>query len=289
MIHAFLVVKNEADIIVEHLDGLALQVDKIHVLDNDSTDGTRELCMGHPAVTNVIVDRTNFSCSLREKLYRRTYTKEQDWALFIAADQFIEGNLRELVAEAEENKYTALYGEHSMFFYTIDDWDARLTEDIFTSIKDRRLWYSTNFNWMIASKCSRQLGWAKAHTDEWKFPGKKALQRRIVISHYPFRTPRQINDRLKARKKARECGTKSFTHYMNKWVWWWYIFTTEKLRKRDNKESIIFVPIDLNENPLGISGWRYADSIRLEELLKHHKAFKENPFSAISPHEEISL
>ncbi len=275
-IHHLLVVKDEADVIQEHLDYMAELVDSIWVMDNGSTDGTLEIVKNHKKVNTCFRKPCVFHCGMREEFtlglaYLGLIDKE-DWFVHLAADHFPERNLRELIYECEENGFNVLDGDQCQFYYTDEDFYYRDTEDLSASIMDRRRYYSTIFNFRAATKADSSFKWGGEDQDYWHVDNPKINPNRVLVRHYSFRDPVQIQKRLDARKLAQMRGTGSFTHYGKHWDWRDYVALSEKLEYW--KSGRIQTQEDTNyEKVPGM--WKkgmlkYKGGVRIEEVTRWH-------------------
>ena len=200
-IYYILVVKNEIDVIQSHIENIAPQVDTVNVMDNGSTDGTREWLEGNDLVTRLFDgSEKTFNNSLRGEVFRMIESNEDDWVLFLGADHFLEEDLRAFIGNAVDAKCNAFNADHITFYYTDVDYNNRDSEDHSLDIRERRLYYETDFNFMVASRASKHLKWAVSASDNWTIPSLRAYDKHLAVSHYPFRTPDQIQKRLDDRR-----------------------------------------------------------------------------------------
>ena len=88
-------VKDEADLLQEVLDNVAVGVEEIYAYDDDSSDGTLEILKAHPAVTYIEPFNPAFNeewqkTSALEKKVRETYPykTEEVWVALLAGDLF---------------------------------------------------------------------------------------------------------------------------------------------------------------------------------------------------------
>lgn len=88
-------VKNEADLLPEVLDNVAVGVEEIYAYDDNSTDGTLEILQAHPAVTYIAPFDPSFTQEFQRTrvLEQRVkqnypYKTEEVWVAFLAGDLF---------------------------------------------------------------------------------------------------------------------------------------------------------------------------------------------------------
>jgi len=100
-------VRNEEDILQNTLDHVAQFVDEIYVYDDASEDNTVEICENHPAVVDVIRNRTTWSTNTKERALAEGYMRQAptlaavkggaEWIYCFDADEYIEGLSRKML------------------------------------------------------------------------------------------------------------------------------------------------------------------------------------------------
>lgn len=203
-LYAICLVKNEDDIITQTLNHAATFCDKIFVLDNGSTDRTRELVHTLSQVNPQIVPFGQtfepYRRSLRSGVYYeiRSELSEDDWWLILDSDEFLAEDPQPVIAQAVRERADVIRSWQISFYYT--DMDLRAWEEgkdsRDKSIVDRRRYYLINWQERRLFRNRRNLLWGDGNVP--KGLGRECKQR-ILNRHYPLRDPEQIQKRLVAR------------------------------------------------------------------------------------------
>lgn len=125
-------VKNEADrCLRQMLDSASEYVDEIVILDDNSTDGTYEICKSYPKVVRIErVQGTDFATNEsvpRIRLFEMTKEINPDWIISLDADEIMEDRfkreIRRLLDNPRGNYWFGIvfyHFWHSMTHYRID-------------------------------------------------------------------------------------------------------------------------------------------------------------------------
>ena len=182
MIHAMILVKNEADRwLVDTLTQLKKISDRIVVLDDVSSDNTVDICK---KFTKEVYENNESlwgqdELLARQKLWNLTIKKANygDWIICLDADElFVEGHL-------EYIKYlfkTLSSGVDSIGFKLHDMWND-------THYRNDQYWQAHNHYWCMAIKYdAREYVWHNKKLHCGRFPangGKAMLPTQIPIKH----------------------------------------------------------------------------------------------------------
>jgi glycosyltransferase involved in cell wall biosynthesis len=203
-------VRNEADVLGFTLDAALEWADSVHVCDNGSTDGTLELLQDyaarHPGVVSYHQVLDPFSEALRVEGVRRLWGRASpgDWWCLLDADEVYVDDPRRFLA-AVRPKYGKVESASIQFYLT--ELDVRRFEAGERGWRPER---STHYlmNWSEARFVRHQpdVPW----TGRW--PQNMAMlypsPRRIRLLHYQYRTPGQVNRRVRSRHQT----PSSFSH-----------------------------------------------------------------------------
>ncbi len=213
-IHGICVVKNESDIIEQGLLAAAKWCNHIYVLDNGSSDGTwdivRDLAATNPTIVPWKQLDVKFSEGLRCHVYRRFSSKARagDWWARIDPDEFYVDDPAAFLSSVPESDGYVWYAALTYYFSTEE---ARRFEANPSQFDDQV---------PIAEKCRHYFNhWSEVrfvrheHMEPWKgegacpWPGwperllytARSHDRRILCRHFCYRSPSQIECRLRTR------------------------------------------------------------------------------------------
>lgn len=152
---AVIAVRNEASYLRVLLPLLAQQRIEVVILDNDSSDGSREICEEHLGDPVVRVEnlpyRGYFSLSEQLENKQRTYSElKHDWLIHQDADEILEHadegvSLRRAIEDADGAGYTALNFDEFVFLpepgqdYRYKDYRAGILRYYFFELTKNRL------------------------------------------------------------------------------------------------------------------------------------------------------
>lgn len=221
-IHGLCLIKNEADVIAECLTAACAWCDHIYVRDNGSTDGTWEivktLASSHPQIVPYKQDNTMFHDGLRRELFMAFAGRAQadDWWCRLDADEFYVEKPRVFLCKIPDH-YGIVWSASLSFYFSSADAESyrhdpsRFADDIpvgqkcrfyfnhwseirFVRHRDLQIWPAT------------QEGWPKDIAQR-----ARSCPIRILVKHYPYRSPQQIERRIATRSASAVAG-KVFQH-----------------------------------------------------------------------------
>lgn len=202
-----LLTKNESDIIELVLQKASTWSDKIIVYDGESTDGTWEKVksMANDIVIPWKSEAKTFRESLRQEAFEanRNLFSEGDWYCQLNADEIFIDNPKEFL-NSTPNKYHVVWGLPIEYYITEKDIEA----DIFDSNMENTLqnlrYYKVYHTEPRFFRYRKKLKW---HPDNaWPSHLGLVCPKLIKFKHYPYRSPKQIQERLDIRRKHRENG-----------------------------------------------------------------------------------
>lgn len=211
---AQMMIRNEADVIVETLSSIAnWGIKRIIILDGASTDGTIELVRafdGAEIDLHVSADPDDrFADHRRQELLDLTRRHDPTWILSLDADEIYHTNPLEAILIAHVTGANVVWCDIPQFWLTIADIKAGLLmEDERVSIQERRRWYSWGhtgcFIWMddlnhyypqdVQKRTPEYKG--VENYREWQLPGPV----RPICKHYCFRSLPQAVKRMEERR-----------------------------------------------------------------------------------------
>lgn len=211
-IRSICVVKDESDVIVECLTAALEWSDQIVVLDNGSTDGTwdivQELARREPRIIPLAQDLRPFTEGIRVRCFRALAGEARpgDWWARLDADEFFAEDPRRFL-EAVPSEAFSVWSTGLTYYFT--DADARRYEEDPASfapgapVRGRMRYYLNDMSEPRFFRHARILRWREE--DEgyppimWRRP---VYEMRILVQHYRYRSPEQIQRRLDARRSA---------------------------------------------------------------------------------------
>jgi len=218
-IHGMLLVKNEADILEWSIADASQHLDFIYVLDNGSDDGTWELVQAIAATNSKVVpmgrELAPFSDALRSRIFNafRDRAEEGDWWCRFDAD--------EIYAENPRAKLAAVAPHHHVVFGQFLLYEL-------THAEAARLGGSDGPPPAISSaNCPRFYLKAYLHAEARFFRHRPKLvwdlgswprhmginsPAHVLIKHFRYRSPAQIQLRLNTRHAATAAGWPNFAH-----------------------------------------------------------------------------
>lgn len=218
-------VKNEADIIVDTLVHAARWCDRMFVFDNGSTDGTWEkvvdLARREPRVVPFKSDPVPYRDSLRLDTFNRFRHEVAagDWWCKLDADELYHDDPREFLA-AVPSRHHVVWGVNFQFYFTDED-TGRWEQDPrayppHTPAEQALRHYRCDWSEVRFFRHRPRLVW-----DHGSAPRHLGVvhPRRIRFKHYQYRSPEQINLRLKTRQQAMRDGCGTFQGYNDETGW----------------------------------------------------------------------
>jgi hypothetical protein len=238
--HALLVVRDEVDIIEESLQHLASWADAVYVFDTGSVDGTwdvvqrvsRQSSTIHPVKREAVY----FSLSkVRSYLFHlvRDHMENGDWFLRVDADERYHVDPREFVDQYMKPDETVAWRQYYDFRLTENDvarWNDNQGQEESRPVEDRLRYFSVE-DWSEPRLCQYRssMKWPA----DASFPRKAGIiaKNRLLIRHYPHRTPVQMAKRYALRSlqvRAEESKTeKGLDHHWAKENWRKDIITSD--------------------------------------------------------------
>lgn len=212
-----MLVKNEEDIIESTLRDAVKWSDKIIVMDNGSNDSTWEivnsLAVEHPQIIPFAKDSQPFRIGLRAILFNQfkdELTSDDWWCIRMDADEFYFDNPKDFLKDIPL-KYKLVYKASIDFCLTIEDVNEYQFSGNFAKDKSKIKYYQP-YTWSEVRflRHSNKLKWS---VDKFlPSPVGLTFPKQIKVLHYQFRSPKQMENRLLVRKKAKEENCKSFKH-----------------------------------------------------------------------------
>jgi hypothetical protein len=217
-------VKNEADIIAYSLNRHSEWADNIFVYDNGSTDGTwdivNELAKTNPKIVPFKQEAKPFRDGLRAEVFNAYKHLANDgdwWCIRCDSDEFYIDSPKEFLRGVGFLYHVVL----SMHFeYQLceedlieKDFENLSVKEIVSSLKyyNKKVTSETRF-----IKHRYRLHWSESEG----YPRNKGViyKKKIRLKHFQYRSPKQIQNRIEIRRKARESGYKYFGKDMvNNW------------------------------------------------------------------------
>ena len=203
-IFAIMLVKNEADIVRSVILDAKKWADRIFIMDNGSTDGTWEIIQ---SLTDDIVvpwkqDFRPYSNGLRADVFNefRHEAKDGDWWCFkLDADEFYYDNPKDFLAKIPK-KYSLVAKQSLDYVLTTEDAEEYSFTGDFEKDKEH-IKYLRNTCWSEPRffRYRKSLEWKFDATSHYpKYAGLLAPEL-ILVKHYQFRSPKQMQVRLDLR------------------------------------------------------------------------------------------
>lgn len=206
---AIMVVRDEADIVEETLTAAASWADRIFVLDNGSEDGTfdilRAVAARHPDRIAVDRDARLFTDGIRATVYaaHRHEARPGDWWCRLDADEFVVGDPREVLARVPA-AFNRVVGSQFKFYLTRDDASAYAADPkawLQRPVRDRVRWYRNDWAEIRFARHRRLMRWVDTG---WPSGTPRVFPERVPFRHYQYRSPAQIERRLRVRAQSIE-------------------------------------------------------------------------------------
>lgn len=221
------VAKNEADILRHTLSAAREWCDQIFCLDNGSTDGTWDLIQQIASQDRCIVaykqDTRPFNNSIRAQVFNafRDQAQDGDWWCRLDADEIYVRSPREVLEEAKA--FHVVWGLHLQYYFTDKDLERyNVHPDQYCSDlhpADRLRWYVANASEPRFFKYRKRLKWEDG---AWPRHMGRVYPVRVLLRHYQYRTPSQIERRLDDRIKAMKHEGEGFS-YITSSDWRFYV------------------------------------------------------------------
>lgn len=213
-LHAFLLVRDEGDIIAQTLAHLAGCFDSVHVLDTGSTDQTwsivRDFSQREPRITAHARWEVSGNVGLRAYMFERVRDSIDpgDWIARVDADEFYHIPPRAFLAQYVAPHESRVFAQHYEFVVTrsqFEQWERieretgaapQSPDDIQSAraryIRDDAMWFEYRL-----FRFRRGMRWHHSQGNPFN-PGLTA-RLRIPIRHYRWRSLSQMRTRLALR------------------------------------------------------------------------------------------
>ena len=205
-----MLVRDEADVIAQCLDGLLTWADAIYLYDLGSTDATWDIIREYAARDERIVPflhrPTVFTDGLRSVLFDRYRCgfEAGDWVLRVDADEFYPVPPPTFVRERLTQGESAAYLQWYFFRLTTAEAAAyesgavSIDEDRLRPIRERRRYYKVSrYAEPRMFRYRPAIRWPEYNFAP--FNAGLVARERIPILHYPHRDPRQMQARFRLR------------------------------------------------------------------------------------------
>jgi hypothetical protein len=206
--------KNEADVIEQTLVDALRWCDLVYVLDNGSDDGgwerVRALSLREPRIVAHGRDLRAFTDDIRAQLYTAyaPSAREGDWWCRLDADELYVGDPR-TVLDAVRPEHFSVWSASLSYYFTDAD-AARFAADPAlyaddVSVLDRCRYYLNHWSEPRFFRHEPGMRWREGDGGYpaalWSRP---AAPTRVLLRHFPYRSPAQIQRRLDARAAGAE-------------------------------------------------------------------------------------
>lgn len=218
-------VKNEGDMIVETLLHASRWCDRMFVFDNGSTDGTWEqvcaLARREPKVVPFKSAAVPYRDSLRMDTFHhfRHEAADGDWWCKLDADELYHDDPREFLS-AVPRRHHVVWGVNFQFYFTDEDaarWERSPSAyPPVTPAEQALRHYRCEYAEVRFFRHRSRLVW-----DQGSAPRHLGVvhPRRIRFKHYQYRSPEQIDLRLRTRQQAMAAGCGTFQGYCEETSW----------------------------------------------------------------------
>jgi hypothetical protein len=214
-----MLVKDEVDILKQCLEDALTWADGIFIIDNGSTDGSWELMqsMKSDRIIPWKQDFTPYRRTLRAEIFEhfRHLSHDGDWWFFGDADEFYVDNPRQFLSKVP-SQYQVVFKKSIDYFITNDDIDEYTFSGDFQ--KDQ-----THIRY-IEPNCWAEIRFFKYREKMiWNTSKEKPdhlglwYQKPIIVKHYQYRSPQQMQRRLDIRNSIpKDREGKPFRHVKQK-------------------------------------------------------------------------
>ena len=218
------VIKDEIDFVEYWLNFLDSHVDHMMFLDNESTDGTKEILKIHPKTIYCETIKGAFYVGMWNKLFQKAQKEFSidDWIFMSSSDTLPLFNIREKIEIARGGGHNGIRIIGPTFFYTLEMHKKCIENEEYGkqienfNINNYKHFYnvSNSLPRLLRNLPSVRVGLNQDN------PANKIKKRSIyfddknptILGHYRFRNYKQIKKKLE-----RQRGTRTFRHYGNIW------------------------------------------------------------------------
>jgi Glycosyl transferase family 2 len=225
-IHGLCLVKNEADVLRETLTSALYWCDHIYVFDNGSDDGTwelvKELANKHERIVPYKQDDVLYTNGLRADIFGgfRLNAGTQDWWCALDGDEFYIDDPRIFLTKVP-NRFRTVWSASLNYYFTDQDVVSYKRDPkrfLETPIQERLRYYLNNWGELRFFRHSDKIEWTRV---QGGFPlvmfTAPAYPVRIWLKHYQYRSPEQIERRLRTRRPAIQKGTGFWHEFKPEW------------------------------------------------------------------------
>jgi glycosyltransferase involved in cell wall biosynthesis len=217
-IFGMMVVKNEVDIVEHALRAASEWCDAIYVLDNGSDDGTwevvRRMAGENPAI--VVHGRSSepFTDWLRGRLFNayRERARAGDWWCRLDADEIYVNSPRAFLAEVTSDD--VVWAIHLQYYFTSEDLVRyEINPQLYHSLlppTERYHFYLADSSEPRFFRHRTRLKW---QAGAWPIHCGTVYPKRILVRHYQFRSPPQMQTRIATRVTVAKRGGQKFPHW----------------------------------------------------------------------------
>jgi hypothetical protein len=211
------VAQNEADVLQDVLDFLKERkyFEKIFFFDLGSQDNTFEIASRNTDLLHE-PQRLNvpYSGQLRVDLINehREFYKDGDWVAIIDSDEFYAEDPRHVIDHAENEGAVQVDTMQIMYYFTDRDLKAA-DEEYAAPVRERLQHYIINWSEARFYKAVNLGGSGSCINLQGRLSSKLLLNR-----HYPYRSPRQIQEKIRIRLENRRVGgNPQYQIYSDQW------------------------------------------------------------------------
>lgn len=217
-LHALMLIKNEGDFIERSLRYSSRCFDHIYVLDNGSSDRTwqivTELAESIPQIVPFKSDPRAYEGYLRGEIYNAYADRAQrgDWWCQLDGDEVYPEHPAAFLGAIPESHHV-VWSLHQNFYATeadVERWarGASAPCDDFSDLPRHYLVNHSEPRWF---RHRSGLRWQPGNS----FPEHMGLvhPRRLLVRHYQYRSPAQIQRRFDTRREALARGGEHFEHW----------------------------------------------------------------------------
>lgn len=208
-IFAIMLVKNEADVIGYVLKKAEEWADKIFIIDNGSTDGTWELVQSMKS--NIIIpwkqDFGSFRRGMRADVFNnfRSLSTEDDWWCYaLDADEVYIENPKEFLKKVPK-RFQWVSKKSIDYVITKEDLEEYNFTGDFSKDKEHIKYFKTPC-WTEGRffRYRKNIKWNNGIANQYPENVGIMAKEKILVKHYQYRSPQQIQKRIQDRKATKE-------------------------------------------------------------------------------------